>query len=79
MNGIRMIASQPLSGRNTSIVGISVALGVGFTSVVAAAQTAGIIFMPEELTIAIGSSPVVLATISAVLMNKLIPETEEDR
>lgn len=79
MNGIRMITSQPLSGRNTSIVGISVALGVGFTSVVASAQNAGVFFMPEALTVAIGSSPVVLATISAVLMNKLIPETEEDR
>ena len=79
MNGIRMITSQPLSGRNTSIVGISVALGVGFTSVVASAQNAGVFFMPEALTVAIGSSPVVLATISAILMNKLIPETEEDR
>ena len=74
-----MIASQPLSGRNTSIVGVSVALGVGFTTVVASAQNAGVFFMPEELTVAIGSSPVVLAAISAVLMNLIIPEKEEDK
>lgn len=79
MNGIRMITSQPLTGRNTSIVGVSVALGIGFTSVVASAQNAGVNFMPEALTIAIGSSPVVLATISAVLMNLIIPEKEEDK
>ena len=79
MNGIRMITSQPLSARNTSIVGVSVALGVGFTSVVASAQNAGVVFMPEELAIAIGSSPVVISTISAILMNLIIPEKEEDK
>lgn len=35
--------------------------------------------MPEELAVAIGSSPVVLAAISAVLMNLIIPEKEEDK
>lgn len=79
MNGIRMITSQPLSARNTSIVGISVAIGVGFTSVANAAANAGVVFMPQELSVAIGSSPVVLAAICAILMNKLIPEKEEDR
>ncbi|MBS6921567.1 MAG: purine permease, partial [Anaerococcus vaginalis] len=43
------------------------------------AQNAGVFFMPEELTVAIGSSPVVLAAISAVLMNLIIPEKEEDK
>ncbi|MGO1581165.1 MAG: uracil-xanthine permease family protein [Peptoniphilaceae bacterium] len=74
MNGIRMITSQPLSARNASIVGISVAVGMGFTTVCAEAQAAGIEFMSKELLTAIGSSPVVLATIFAVLMNKFIPE-----
>ncbi len=79
MNGIRMITSQPLTSRNASIVGISVAIGIGFTSVAEAAANAGVVFMPQELAIAIGSSPVVLAAIFAVLMNKLIPEKEEDK
>lgn len=79
MNGIKMITSQPLTMRNTSIVGTSVALGFGFTSVVSVAEAAGVVFMPESLKIAIGSSPVVLAAISAVLMNILIPEKDEDK
>lgn len=79
MNGIRMITSQPLSLRNTSIVGVSVAIGFGFTTVVAAAKNAGVVFMPDSLEVAIGASPVVLAAISAVLMNIIIPEKEEDK
>lgn len=79
MNGIRMITSQPLSLRNTSIVGVSVAIGFGFVTVVTAAHNAGVTFMPQGLEIAIGASPVVLAAISAILMNIIIPEKEEDR
>jgi len=79
MNGIRMITSQPLSLRNTSIVGVSVAIGFGFTTVVSAANALGLSFMPSGLEIAIGASPVVLAAISAVLMNIIIPEKEEDK
>ena len=78
MNGIKMITSQPLTLRNTSIVGTSVALGFGFTSVVAVADAAGVVFMSDALKTAIGSSPVVLAAISAVLMNIIIPAKEED-
>lgn len=79
MNGIRMITSQPLSMRNTYIVGVSVAIGFGFTQVVTAAHNAGVTFMPESLEVAIGSSPVVLTTLFAFLMNLAIPEKEEDK
>lgn len=79
MNGIRMITSQPLSMRNTYIVGVSVAIGFGFTQVVTAAHNAGVTFMPQSLEVAIGSSPVVLTTIFAFFMNLLIPEKEEDK
>ena len=79
MNGIRMITSQPLSMRNTYIVGVSVAIGFGFTQVVTAAHNAGVSFMPQALEVAIGSSPVVLTTIFAFFMNLLIPEKEEDK
>lgn len=79
MNGIRMITSQPLSMRNTYIVGVSVAIGFGFTQVVTAAHNAGVTFMPQALEVAIGSSPVVLTTIFAFFMNLLIPEKEVDK
>lgn len=79
MNGIRMITSQPLSMRNTYIVGVSIAIGFGFTQVVTGAHNAGVTFMPESLEVAIGSSPVVLTTLFAFFMNLLIPEKEEDK
>jgi len=79
MNGIRMITSQPLSMRNTYIVGVSIAIGFGFTQVVTGAHNAGVTFMPESLEVAIGSTPVVLTTLFAFFMNLLIPEKEEDK
>ena len=79
MNGIRMITEQPLTVRNTSIVGIAIAIGFGFTTIVATAEGAGVNFMPEALKNAIGVSPVVLAAITSILMNVVIPETEADK
>ena len=79
MNGIRMITHQPLTLRNTYIVGVAVAIGFGFTQVVTAANNAGVSFMPPSLEVAIGSSPVVLTTLFAFVMNILIPEKEEDK
>ena len=79
MNGIRMITEQPLTVRNTSIVGIAIAIGFGFTTIVTTADQAGVTFMPEALKNAIGVSPVVLAALTAILMNVIIPEKEEDK
>ena len=79
MNGIRMITEQPLTVRNTSIVGIAIAIGFGFTTIVTTAEGAGITFMPEALKNAIGVSPVVRAAITSILMNIIIPETEADK
>lgn len=79
MNGIRMITEQPLTVRNTSIVGIAIAIGFGFTTIVSTAESAGVNFMPEALKNAIGVSPVVLAAITSIIMNIVIPEKEEDK
>lgn len=79
MSGIKMIASQPLTPRNTTIVGISVAIGMGFNMVCQEAQLLGIEFIRPELYTAIGSSPVVLATICALLLNVIFKEGPEDR
>ncbi len=79
MNGIRLIAKQPFTPRNVTIVGLSVAIGMGFTSVCAEAQAAGLRWLPSWLYTAIGTSPVVLATIIAIILNLLMKETEKDR
>lgn len=78
MNGIRLIAKQPLTARNTTIVGLSVALGMGFTAVCSEANAAGNMWLPSWLYTAIGTSPVVLATLLAVILNVVLKAKAED-
>lgn len=70
MTGIRMIASADLSPRNIGVVGISVALGVGVTSVSGALSG-----FPSWVASVFGSSSVVIATISAIILNLVLPVT----
>ena len=69
MSGIQLISEQPLNYRNKMIVGISLALGVGISSVPASLQ-----FAPQIIKDTIGSSPIVLAFIVVFFLNILIPE-----
>lgn len=69
MSGIKLIIQDELSNRNTGIVGLSIALGVGIVQV------------PELLAnyskgvkMVFGSSPVVIATIVAFVLNIVIPK-----
>lgn len=84
MNGIRLIAKQPFTPRNLTIVGLSVAAGMGFTAVVDMSKSvAGSVdamgwISPGAYT-AFGTSPVVLACIVAVLLNIILRETDADR
>lgn len=79
MTGIKLIARQPFTFRNTTIVGLSVAIGMGFTSVASQANAAGVEWIPQSVYMALGTSPVVLAAVSAVLLNLLLKEKPEDR
>jgi xanthine permease len=69
MTGMKLIASQELSARNTTIVGLSAALGVGISQASSALSQ-----FPESVTIIFGKSPVVIATIMAVLLNLILPK-----
>ena len=69
MTGMKLIASQDLTARNTTIVGLSAALGVGISQASAALSQ-----FPEAVTIIFGKSPVVIATIMAVLLNLILPK-----
>ena len=69
MTGMKLIASQPLNYRNTSIVGLAVALGMGVTQASASLAT-----FPMWVTTIFGKSPVVLATIVAILLNLILPK-----
>ena len=69
MTGMKLIASQDLTARNTTIVGLSAALGVGIS------QAAGALNQfPDSFTMIFGKSPVVVATIMAVLLNLILPK-----
>ncbi len=69
MTGIRMIASAGLTPRNTAVVGLSVALGVGVTQV--SGSLAG---FPEWVNTVFGSSSVVIATLMAIILNLILPK-----
>jgi len=73
MTGIKLIFTEKMDFRNTSIVGLSVALGVGISQ----AQGSLAAFPPEFTTI-FGKSPVVVATIMAVLLNVVLPKDKTD-
>ena len=69
MTGMKLIASQDLTARNTTIVGLSAALGVGISQASAALSP-----FPAAVTMIFGKSPVVIATLMAVLLNLILPK-----
>lgn len=58
MTGMKLIASQKLDARNTTIVGLSAALGVGISQ-----ASSSLVQFPDEFIIIFGKSPVVIATV----------------
>lgn len=68
MTGIKLITKSEMNYRNTSIVGLSVALGCGISQVPEALS-----LFPSWVGITFGGSPVVVATLVAVLLNLLLP------
>ena len=67
MTGMKLIASETISPRNTTIVGLSAALGVGISQ-----SSSALSQFPESITIIFGKTPVVIATIMAVLLNLIL-------
>lgn len=72
MTGIKLVVQQPLSYRNTSIVGLAVALGMGITQCSDALAT-----FPAWVTTVFGKSPVVVTTIVAILLNVILPKDKK--
>ena len=69
MTGMKLIASQDLNARNTTIVGLSAALGVGISQASSALSQ-----FPDAVTMVFGKSPVVIATLLAILLNLILPK-----
>lgn len=74
MTGMKLIASQKLDARNTTIVGLSAALGVGISQ-----ASSSLMHFPEEFIIIFGKSPVVIATLMAILLNIILPKEQGEK
>ncbi len=84
MNGLKLIIKQPLTVRNTAIVGLSVACGQGFTAVAdmsknVAGSVENMSWITPGMYTAFGTSPVVVSCLVAIILNLVLREKEEDR
>lgn len=75
MTGIKLITSEPMTFRNTSIVGLAVAIGMGVTQ---AQITGALAPLPDWVTMIFGKSPVVLATLVAIFLNQVLPKEQKN-
>ena len=69
MTGIKMIASSKLTNRNTTIVGIAIALGTGIVQVDGA-----LALFPTWIISIFGKSYIVVTTIIAITLNLVLPK-----
>jgi NCS2 family nucleobase:cation symporter-2 len=70
MTGMKLIVQDEMSVRNTTIVGLGIALGMGITQIPAE----GLQYLPDWFRMVFASSPVVLATTIVFLLNILLPK-----
>ncbi|MCJ7834609.1 purine permease [Cuneatibacter sp. NSJ-177] len=71
MTGMKLVTSAPMNYRNTSIVGLAAALGMGVSQ-----ASASLSQFPDWATTIFGKSPVVVATIVAIILNIILPKEE---
>lgn len=69
MTGIKLIIQDELSGRNVTIVGLAVALGMGITQTPEA-----LALFPDWVMMIFGKSAVVIATIVVLALNIILPK-----
>lgn len=72
MTGMKLVMSEEMTYRNSSIVGLAAALGMGISQATAALST-----FPSWVVTIFGRSPVVVATIVAVLLNIILPREDK--
>lgn len=72
MTGVKLITAAPMDFRNTTIVGLAIVLGMGITQASAALAS-----FPDWVTTVFGKSPVVVAIMTAVVLNLILPKAKE--
>ena len=70
--GMKLITTEPMDFRNTTVVGLAVAVGMGVTQ-----ASASLAQFPDWVTTIFGKSPVVLATIVAIVLNLTLPKAKK--
>lgn len=68
MTGMKLVMTEEMNYRNTSIVGLAAALGMGVSQ-----ASASLSSFPTWVTTIFGKSPVVIATLVAILLNVTLP------
>lgn len=69
MTGMKLVMTEDMDYRNTSIVGLAAALGMGVSQASSALSS-----FPGWVTTIFGKSPVVIATLVAVILNIILPQ-----
>lgn len=69
MTGMKLVMTEDMNYRNTSIVGLAAALGMGVSQ-----ASASLSAFPTWVTTIFGKSPVVIATLVAILLNVTLPK-----
>lgn len=73
MTGIKMISSSKLTNRNTTIVGLSIALGIGIVQV-----EGSLGLFPSWVISIFGKSSIVVTTLVAIILNLILPKDPID-
>ena len=72
MTGMKLVASAEMDYRNSSIVGLAAALGMGVSQ-----ASASLSAFPAWVTTIFGKSPVVIATLVAIILNVTLPRDKK--
>lgn len=71
VNGMRLLGKAKFSQKNMTIIGVSLALGLGISQVPAAISG-----FPESFQTFFGSSPVIISTLTAFILNLVMKEED---
>ena len=72
MTGIKMISASKLTTRNTTIVGLAIALGTGIVQVEGSLE-----LFPAWVISIFGKSSIVVTTLVAIILNLILPKEKE--
>ncbi|WP_100065775.1 uracil-xanthine permease family protein [Miniphocaeibacter massiliensis] len=74
MSGVQLITEQPLNYRNKLVVGISLAIAVGFY--VKPEVLGALNFIPEQIISVLTGSPIIVGFLVSFILNLLVPKDE---